>query len=50
MDRLIAAIKRTYTLTKDWTGNLNCGIKFNSDDNKQTLNISMPGYIIKQLQ
>ncbi len=27
VDHLIASIKTTYTLTKDWTGNLYCGIK-----------------------
>jgi hypothetical protein len=26
IDHLIASIKKTYTLTKDWTGNLYCGI------------------------
>jgi hypothetical protein len=50
MDHLIAAIKTKYTLTKDWAGNLYCGIKLNLDYDKQTLDILMPGYIIKQLQ
>jgi hypothetical protein len=50
IDHLIAAIKTKYKLTKDWTGNLYCGIKLNWDYNKCTLDISMPGYIVKQLQ
>jgi hypothetical protein len=50
VDHLIAALKTKYTLTKDWTGNLYCGIKLNWDYKKQTLDILMPGYIVKQLQ
>jgi hypothetical protein len=50
VDHLIAVIKTKYTLTKDWMGDLYCGIKLNWDYDKQTLDISMPGYIIKQLQ
>jgi hypothetical protein len=50
VNHLIAALKTKYTLTKDWTGNLYCGIKLNWDYNKRTLDISMPGYIVKQLQ
>jgi hypothetical protein len=42
---LIACIKETYKLTKDWTGNLYCGIKLNWDYDARTLDISMPGYI-----
>ncbi len=45
MDHLITALKTKYTLTKDWTGDLYCGIKLNWDYKKQTLNILMPGYI-----
>jgi hypothetical protein len=29
VDHLIAVIKTKYTLTKDWMGNLYCGIKLN---------------------
>jgi hypothetical protein len=34
IDHLIASIKKTYNLTKDWTGNLYCGICLNWDDIK----------------
>jgi hypothetical protein len=50
IDHLIKALKTKHTLTKDWTGNLYCKIKLNWNYNKHTLNILMPGYIIKQLQ
>ncbi len=50
IDHLIVAIKTKYKLTKDWIGNLYCGIKLNWDYDKCTLDISMPGYIVKQLQ
>jgi hypothetical protein len=50
VDHLITALKTKYTLTKDWTGNLYCGIKLNWDYKKQTLDSSMPSYIVKQLQ
>jgi hypothetical protein len=50
IDHLIRCIKEKYQLTKDWTGNLYRGIKLKWDYNNQTLDISMPGYIIKQLQ
>jgi hypothetical protein len=50
IDHLIAAIKTKYKLTEDWSGNLYCGIKLNLDYDKRTLNILMPGYILKQLQ
>jgi hypothetical protein len=47
IDHLIGAIKLTYTLTKDWTGNVYCGIALDWDYNNRTVNISMPGYIKK---
>jgi hypothetical protein len=50
IDHLIASIKETYTLTKDWTGDLYCGIKLEWDYKNQTVDISMPGYIKKKLQ
>jgi hypothetical protein len=50
VDHLVASIKTTYTLTKDWTGNLYCGIKIGWDYDKRTINISMPGYIEKKLE
>ncbi len=49
-DHLIASIKSTYKLTKDWTGNLYCGISLNWDYVNRTVDISMPGYIKKKLQ
>jgi hypothetical protein len=50
VDHLIASIKLTYTLTKDWAGDMYCGIKLSWDYKNQTVNISMPGYIKKKLQ
>ncbi len=50
VDHLIASIKPTYTLTKDWTGNLYCGIKLGWDYNKWTIDISNPRYIKKKLE
>jgi hypothetical protein len=50
VDHLIAAIKSKYKkLTEDWTGELYCSIKLQWDYDKHTLNISMLGYVIKQL-
>jgi hypothetical protein len=48
-DNLIACIKEKYKLTKDWSGDLYCGINLKWDYIKQTLEISMPGYIKCQL-
>ena len=45
VDHLITSIKTTYTLTKDWTGNLYCGIALEWDYKNGHVNISMPGYI-----
>jgi hypothetical protein len=50
VDHLIASIKTTYALTKDWTGNLYCGIKFGWEYINRTDDILMPGYIKKKLQ
>ncbi len=49
VDHLIACIKEKYKLTKDWTGNLYCGIKLTWDYDAWTLDISMPEYICKTL-
>jgi hypothetical protein len=49
-DHLIASIKSTYKLTKDWTGNLYCGISLDWDYINQTVDISMLGYIKKKFQ
>ncbi len=43
VEHLIACIKDKYELTKDWTGDLYCGIKLNWDYNATTFDISMPG-------
>jgi hypothetical protein len=48
-DHLINCLKVNYKLTKDWLGNLYCGISLNWKYAKQTLDILMPGYIKKQL-
>ncbi len=47
---LIASIESPYKLTKDWTGNLYCGISLNWDYINQTVDISMPGYTKNKLQ
>ena len=51
VDHLIAAIKSKYKkLSEDWSGDLYCGIKLNWDYDARTLDVSMPGYVQKQLQ
>jgi hypothetical protein len=52
IDHFIKCIKENYELTKDWDGDLYCycGIRLKWDYNARTLNISVSGYIIKQLQ
>jgi hypothetical protein len=50
IEHLIASIKKTYTLTKDWTGNLYCGIPLDWDYKNQMVDITMPGYVKKKLQ
>ncbi len=50
VDHLIASIKKDCMLTKDWTGNLYCGIQLDWDYTGWTVDISMPGYIKKKLQ
>jgi hypothetical protein len=50
IDNLIVLIKKTYTLTKDWTGNLYRGICLDWDYTNHTVNISLSGYIKKKLQ
>ncbi len=47
---LITSIKKDYTLTKDWSGGLYCGIQLDWDYDKRTVDISMPGYVKKKLQ
>jgi hypothetical protein len=48
-DHLINCLKEKYKLTKDWAGDLYCIISLRWDYVAQTLDISMPGYIKKQL-
>jgi hypothetical protein len=49
-DHLISCLKKeTYKLTKDWAGDLYCGILLRWDYARQRLDISMLGYIKKQL-
>jgi hypothetical protein len=50
VDHFISSIKKTYTLTEDWMGNLFFGITLEWDYDCQMVDISMPGYIIKKLQ
>jgi len=49
LDHLIASIKRNYEVTVDKTGSLYCGITLDWHYGKGYLDISMPGYINKQL-
>ncbi|KAL7480669.1 hypothetical protein ACHAW6_006340, partial [Cyclotella cf. meneghiniana] len=49
LDHLIASIKKHYNVTVDRTGSLYCGITLNWQYNKGFLDISMPGYVQKQL-
>jgi hypothetical protein len=49
-DHLISCLKmETYKLTEDWAGDLYCGILLQWDYVRRRLDISMPGYIKKQL-
>jgi hypothetical protein len=42
---LISALKTDYTVSKDWTGSLYCGITLNWDYANKHVDLSMPGYI-----
>jgi hypothetical protein len=46
-EHLIASIKKTYKLTKDWFSSLYCSIALEWDYVNRTVAISMPGYIKK---
>jgi hypothetical protein len=50
VNHLITSIKKDYTLTKDWLGDLNCRIQLDWDYGNRTVDISMPGYVKKKLQ
>jgi hypothetical protein len=42
---LIAALETNFTVSKDWTGGLYCGITLNWDYANKHVDLSMPGYI-----
>jgi hypothetical protein len=42
---LVAALETDYTVSKDWTGGLYCGITLNWDYANKHVDLSMPGYI-----
>ena len=49
-DHLISCLKKeTYKLTEDWAGDLYCGISLRWNYARRRLDISIPGYIKKQL-
>ena len=50
VDHLIECLKEHYNLTQDWDGDLYCRIKLKWNYKEWILDISMPGYIIKQLR
>jgi hypothetical protein len=50
IEHLIKCIKEKYKLTMDWDSNLYCSICLKWDYDAYTLDISMSGYILKQLQ
>jgi len=50
VNHLIECLKEHYDLTQDWGGDLYYGIKLKWNYKELTLDISMQGYIIKQLQ
>jgi hypothetical protein len=46
-DHLIKTLRQHYKLSEDWEGTLYCGITLEWDYQERTLDISMPGYILK---
>jgi hypothetical protein len=48
-DHLVASLKTKYKLVEDWAGDLYCGIKLHWDYAARMLDISMPGYVSRQL-
>jgi hypothetical protein len=48
-EHLITCLKEKYKLTKDWSGELYCGIELDWNYDKHTLLMSMPGYMKKKL-
>jgi hypothetical protein len=49
MPILVASLKTKYKLVNDWDGDLYCGIKLQWNYNARALDISMPGYVRRQL-
>ena len=49
-DHLLSTLQKDYTLDVHWTGSLYCGINLEWNYEARTLEISMPGYIKRQLQ
>ncbi len=49
VQHLIVSIKKNYSLTKDWTGDLYCGIKLEWDYVNRTVDTLMPGYVKTKL-
>eukprot|EP00804_Cyclotella_cryptica_P024278 CCRYP_012561-RA/>CCRYP_012561-RA protein AED:0.25 eAED:0.27 QI:0/0/0/1/1/1/3/0/611 len=49
LDHLLHTIKKHYDIKMDLTGSLYCGISLHWDYNNNFLDISMPGYVNKQL-
>lgn len=47
---LMAALKQDYEVTIDWEAKLYCGITFDWDYDKGTVDLSMPGYVDAALQ
>ena len=50
VDHLISSIKANYKLTVDWTGKLYCGIYLDWDYVNRWVDISIPGFIKKNMQ
>jgi hypothetical protein len=48
-NHLMKCIRANYKLIEDWSDNLYCSVKVKWDYNACTLDISMPGYVQKQL-
>ncbi len=50
VNHLITSIKKDYTFTEDWSGDLYCGMQLDWDYDKRTMDTSMPGYAKKKFQ
>ena len=47
---LLATLKKYYNISTDWSGNHYCGLTLNWTYDEQFVDISMPGYVHKQLE